>query len=148
MCVETPEGSVLALPDNINPPEEIKNVVNSLKNSSNFTNHTKFLSTHQLQTFLIKQIKLFIFKIIQIIQRVSKNNSTNVSIFNFAPSPSSSTTTIATPSTTTATTPSTAITTTPSTDIITTPSSIIMTTPSSTYETTTPNPIPAPSPNT
>ena len=29
MCVETPDGSVLALPDNINPPEEIKTVVNS-----------------------------------------------------------------------------------------------------------------------
>ena len=77
---------------------------------------------------------------------ISKNNSTNVSIFDLVPSPSSSTTTIATPSTTSATTPSTAITTTPSPDIITTPSSIIMTTPSSTYETTTPNPIPAPSP--
>ena len=51
MCVETPDGSLLALPDNINPPRRDKNVVNSLKNSSNSSNHTKFLSTHQLQTF-------------------------------------------------------------------------------------------------
>ena len=51
MCVETPDGSVLALTDNINPPEEIKSVVNLLKNSSNFTNHTKFLSNSSTSNF-------------------------------------------------------------------------------------------------
>ena len=146
MCVETPDGSVLALPDNINPPEEIKSVVNSLKNSSNFTNHTKFLSNSSTSNFFNQTNKTFHLQNYTNYTEVSKNNSTNVSIFNLAPSPSSSTTTIATPSTTSTTTPSTAITTTPSPVIITTPSSNIMTTPSSSYETTTPNPIPAPSP--
>ena len=144
MCVETPDGSVLALPDNINPPEEIKSVVNSLKNSSNFTNHTKFLSNSSTSNFFNQTNKTFHLQNYTNYTEISKNNSTNVSIFNLAPSPSSSTTTIATPSTTSATTPSTAITTTPSPDIITTPSSIITTTPSSSYITTTPNPAPSP----
>ena len=146
MCVETPDGSVLALPDNINPPEEIKTVVNSLKNSSNSSNHTKFLSNSSTSNFFNQTNKTFHLQNYTNYTEIFKNYSTNVSIYNLAPSPSSSTTTIATPSTTITTTPSAAITTTPSPVIITTPSSNIMTTPSSTYETTTPNPIPAPSP--
>ena len=31
MCVETPDGSVLALPDTTNPPEQIKTIVENLK---------------------------------------------------------------------------------------------------------------------
>ena len=143
MCVETPDGSLLDLPENINPPEQIKTIVKTVKNLTNSSNHTKFLSNFSTSNFFNQTNKTFHLQNYTNYTEVSKNNSTNVSIFNLAPSPSSSTTTIATPSTTT---PSTAITTTPSPEIITTPSSIIMTTPSSTYETTTPNPIPAPSP--
>ena len=136
MCVETPDGSVLALPDNINPPEEIKSVVNSLKNSSISSNHTKFLSNSSTSNFFNQTNKTFHLQNYTNYTKISKNNSTNVSIFNLGPSPSSSTTT----------TPSTRSTTTPSTAITTTPSHVIITTPSSSYETTTPNPIPAPSP--
>tara|TARA_B100000963_G_scaffold360549_1_gene391840 strand:+ start:1177 stop:2637 length:1461 start_codon:yes stop_codon:yes gene_type:complete len=146
MCVETPDGSVLALPDIINPPEQIKTIVKTVKNLTNSSNHTKFLSNFSTSNFFNQTNKTFHLQNYTNYTEVLKNNSTNVSIFNLAPSPSSSTTTIATPSTTSATTPSTAITTTPSPVIITTPSSNIMTTPSSTYKTTTPNPIPAPSP--
>ena len=148
MCVETPDGSVLALPDTANTPKEVNSVIETIKNSSNFTNATKFLSNSSTSNFFNNTNETFI-------QQNFTNNTNvfeNVSVYNLAPSPSSSTTTIATPSTTITTTPSTTITTTPSSiittpsSIITTPSSIITTTPSSSYITTTPNPIPAPSP--
>ncbi len=145
MCVETPDGSVLALPDNVNPPEEIKTFVKSLKNSSNFTNHTKFLSNSSTSNFFNQTNKTSHLQNYSNYTEVSKNNftnsSTNISIFDLAPSPSSSTTIVAAPS---STTPSS---TTPSPVIITTPSSIALTTPSSSYITTTPSPITTPSSN-
>ena len=151
MCVETPEGSVLALPDNIDPPEQIKTVVNSIKNSSNFTNHTKFLSNSSTLNFFNQTNKTFHLQNYTNHTEVFKNNSSNItkniSIYNLAPSPSSSTTIVTAPSPMITTTPSTIITTTPSSDIITTPSSTISPTPSSTYETTTPSPLTTPSPN-
>ena len=143
MCVETPDGSVLALPETGNPPEQIKTIVENLKNSSNFTNQTKFLSNSSLPNFFNKTNETFY------IQNYTNhtNISDNSSLYNLAPSSSISTTTITTPSATTpsATTPST---TTPSATTIpvtTTPSSSIVTTPSYVF-TTTPNPVPAPSP--
>ena len=141
MCVETPDGSVLSLPETLNPSEEIKSIVKSVKNSSNFTNHTKFLSNSSNLNFLNVSNKTLHF------QNYTNhtNVSTNVSVLDLAPSPSILTTTTA-PSTTTDTTPS-STTTTPSsstTSIITTPSPVLINTPSS-FITTTPNPVPAPS---
>lgn len=142
MCVETPDGSVLALPDTVNAPKEVNNVIETIKNSTNSTNQTKFLSNSSNLNFFNNTNKSSIFK-----NYVNNTNaSTNVSVYALAPSPSISTTTLAPSSTTpSATTPSatTPTTTTPS---ITTPSSIsLITTPSSSYFTT-PNPAPAPSP--
>ena len=139
MCVETSDGSVLALPDSVNPPEEIKTIVKQVKNSSNFTNHTKFLSNSSNLNFFNNTNETFHFKNI--------TNYTNISSYYLAPSPSVSTKTPAPLTTTTkpitTTTPSSKTTTTPS-SIITTPSSII-TTPSS-FITTSSNPVPSPSP--
>ena len=132
MCVETSDGSVLALPDSVNPPEEIKTIVKQVKNSSNFTNHTKFLSNSSNLNFFNNTNETFHFKNI--------TNYTNISSYYLAPSPSVSTKTPA-PLTTT-TKPIT--TTTPSSKTTTTPSSII-TTPSS-FITTSSNPVPSPSP--
>ena len=151
MCVETPDGSVLALPDTVNTQKEVNNVIETIKNSSNFTNTTKFLSNSSTSNFFNNTNETFI-------QQNFTNNTNvfeNISVYNLAPSSSILTTTTpsttrpdaTTPSTTTpsaATTPS-SITTTPSPSIIHTPSSSLVTTPSSSY-TTTPNPIPAPSP--
>tara|TARA_B100000963_G_scaffold181785_1_gene158035 strand:- start:85 stop:1557 length:1473 start_codon:yes stop_codon:yes gene_type:complete len=150
MCVETPDGSVLALPETVNPPEQVKTIVDTLKNSSNVSNYTKFLSNSSTPNFFNNTNKTFHF------QNYTNhtNVSTNFSLYNLAPSPSISTTTpsatTTTPSATTTTpsattTPSTIITTTPSSSIITTPSSILVTTPSSLI-TTTKNYVPAPSP--
>ena len=153
MCVETPEGSVLALPDIVDTTKEVNNVIETIKNSSNFTNTTKFLSNSSTSNFFDNQNKTFINK------NVTNNTNffNNVSDYTLAPSPSISIsattpgTTTTTPSTTTTTTP-TATTTTPSAatttsgpTIINTPSSSLTTTPSSSYITT-PNPVPAPSP--
>ena len=131
MCVETPEGNVLALPESVTPSEEVKTVIETIKNSSNFTNTTKFLSNSSTSNFFNNTNETFI-------QQNFTNNTNvlkNVSVYNLAPSPSILTSTT-TPSTTTTTTPSTT-TTTPSPAIIMTPSSSLV---------TTPNPVPAPSP--
>ena len=151
MCVETPDGSVLALPDTINTPKEVNSVIETIKNSTNSTNQTKFLSNSSNLNFFNNTNKSSILKN----YLNNTNTSTNVSVYTLAPSPSISTTTKITPSATpSATTPS-ATTTTPSittpsvttpssSSVITTPSSIITTTPSSSYITTTPNPAPSP----
>ena len=96
MCVETPDGSVLALPDTVNTPKEVNSVIETIKNSSNFTNTTKFLSNSSTSNFFNNTNETFI-------QQNFTNNTNvfkNVSVYDLAPSPSSSTTTIATPSTT------------------------------------------------
>lgn len=146
MCVETPDGSVLALPEDINPPEEIKTIVKNINNFTNSSNHTKFLSNSSTSNFFDNKNETFI------TQNFTNNTNVlkNVSVYKLAPSPSILTTTTTTPSATPTTTPSTT-TTTPSPTIIITPSSSLVTTPSSSYVTTpslvtTPNPIPAPSP--
>jgi len=148
MCVETPDGSVLALPDSVNPPEEIKTIVKQVKNSTNFTNHTKFLSNSSNLNFFNNTNETFQFKNI--------TNYTNVSSYYLAPSPSVSTTTPSpltttpVPSTTTTSKPITTtispspIITTPS-SLITSPSPVVTNTPSS-FITTSSNPVPAPSP--
>ena len=147
MCVETPDGSVLALPDTVNTPKEVNNVIETIKNSTNSTNQTKFLSNSSNLNFFNNTNKSSILK-----NYVNNTNaSTNVSVYTLAPSPSISTTTTIAPSTTTpsatTTTPSIttpSVTTPSSSSVITTPSSIITTTPSSSYITTTPNPAPSP----
>ena len=147
MCVETPEGNVLALPDSSTSNNEIKNVINTIKNISNSSTSNKFLSNSSLPNFFNTTNKTFT------IQNFTNNTNSlnNLSIIDLSasPSPSSSSWFSPTPvpsivpspssSTTTTTTPSTTPTATPSTTT-TTPSSTI--TPSS----TTPNPIEAPSP--
>ena len=143
MCVETPDGSVLALPDSVNPPEEIKSIVKQVKNSSNFTNHTKFLSNSSNSNFFNNTNKTFH------IQNMSDytNVSTNVSNYYLAPSLSVSTTTPI-PTTTTTTTSITSTTPSPvttTTNLITTTPSSITTTPSAVF-TTTQVIVPAPSP--
>ena len=116
----------------------------------NFTNTTKFLSNSSTLNFFNQTNKTFHLQNYTNHTEVFKNNSSNItkniSIYNLAPSPSSSTTIVAAPSPTITTTPSSPITT-PSSNIITTPSSIISYTPSSSYETTTPFPNTTPSPN-
>ena len=140
MCVEATDGSILALPETLNPPKDIKTIVKHIKNSSNFTNHSKFLSNSSNLNFFNNTNKTFHF------QNFTNhtNISTNVSIHNLAPSPLESTTTAIPTTTTTSTTPSAATTT---TNIITTttPSNSITTTPSSLF-TTTQAIVPSPSP--
>ena len=151
MCVETPEGNVLALPDSSTPSNEINNVINTIKNISNSSTSNKFLSNSSLPNFFNTTNKTFT------TQNFTNNTNSlnNLSTIDLSPSPSSSSwfsptpdpnivpspsiSTTTTPSATPTTTPSTTTTTTPSTTT-TTPSSII--TPSS----TTPNPVEAPSP--
>ena len=60
MCVETPEGNVLALPESVTPSEEIKTVIENIKNSSNFTNTTKFLSNSSTSNFFNNTNETFI----------------------------------------------------------------------------------------
>jgi len=99
MCVETPEGNVLALPESVTPSEEVKTVIETIKNSSNFTNNTNVL----------KNVSVY-------------NLAPSPSILTSTTTPSTTTTT--TPSTTTTTTPSPVILMTPSSSLVTTPNPV------------------------
>tara|TARA_B100001057_G_scaffold434393_1_gene464014 strand:- start:485 stop:1948 length:1464 start_codon:yes stop_codon:yes gene_type:complete len=138
MCVEATDGSILALPETLNPPTDIKTIVKHVKNSSNFTNHSKFLSNSSNLNFFNNTNKTFH------LQNFTNNTniSSNISIHNLATSPSGSTTTTSIPTTTTTTTTTSSTSTSPTTAttktnvITTTPSNSITTTPSAVFTTT------------
>ena len=102
MCMEAPDGSILALPDNSNSIDNMKNVI---KNITNSTNSTKFLSNSTTSNFISEINKTFINK--------NSSNNTNSFLSNnslplSSPSPSIETTT-PTPVTTTTTTTTTTV---------------------------------------
>ena len=72
MCVETPDGSVLAFTDTVNTQKEVNNVIETIKNSSNFTIQLNF-SNSSTSNFFNNTNETFLFnKILQIIQMFLK----------------------------------------------------------------------------
>jgi len=142
MCVETPEGNVLALPDTSNSNNDIKPITETVKNISNSTNLTKFLSNSSNSNFFTQSNKTFTQ------QNITNNTNSfhNLSITTLTPSSNEdswfSPSISPNSSTTTSTAPSATITTTPSTTTTTTSSPH---TPTPSFITTT-NPVQAPSP--
>lgn len=127
MCVETPDGIVLDLPDNSNSIDSLKTVVKNISNSTIFTNSTKFLSNSTTSNFLSQNNKT-------LISQNSTNNTTillsNNSLSLVSPSPSTTSTTPVTttspaPITTTSPAPVTTATTTTTTTTTVSPIHII-----------------------
>ena len=60
MCMEAPDGSIITLPDNSNPIDNIKNVIKNISKSTNFSNSTQFLSNSTTSNSFSQINKTFI----------------------------------------------------------------------------------------